>query len=180
MNSHKKLSEIKRQQIIISPLANHSAWLELVLEWQKKDSPGLMAAGEDELNDIRQHQEDFYIIEYGAGIFKQAVGTFKLYDHPIDACLQEKLGDKRLRGVKGLDYFYIIDKMRGQGIGGMVMQKIRDIAKNLHAEIIVFDTITPRLNAFYTRCGAKVVSDNWFLGSTNDKYQSSTFMRMDV
>lgn len=180
MNSHKSLSEIKKQQITITPLAGHPAWLELVLEWQKKDSPGLMAAGEDELNDIRLHQEDFYIIEYGTGLFKQAVGTFKLYDHPIDASLQETLGDKRLRGVKGLDYFYIIDEMRGQGIGGMVLQKIKNIAKNQHAELIVFDTITPRLNAFYTRCGAKVIADNWFHGISNAVSQSSTFMRMDV
>lgn len=180
MHSHKRLSEIKNQQITISPLSGHPAWLELVLEWQKKESSGLMAAQESELLSIRLHHKDFYIIEYGTGLFKQAVGTFKLYDHPIDACMQEKLGGKRIRGVKGLDYFYIIDEMRGQGIGGMVLQKIKNIAKNQHAEFIVFDTISPRLNAFYERNGAKIVCDDWFYEYGKNKTYSSTLMRMDV
>lgn len=164
---HSPASKLKNQQITISPVAGNAKWLEQVIEWSQIQSAGLMPAGEDEQNDIRQNRQDFYIIEYGTGIFKQPVGTFKLYDHSIP-------------GVKSLDYFYIIDEMRGQGIGGLVLQKIKNIAQKQGAELIVFDTITPRLNAFYERNGAKVVCDNWFneYGKTNT--HPSTLMRMDV
>jgi len=168
------------KKITVTSLTANPAWLETVIKWSQEESGGLMAADADEIEFIRTHQHCFYVIEYGAGIFKQPVGMFALFDYPLDATLQNKLGDRRINGVRDLDYFYIIDAMRGQGIGGTVMKKIKEIAKNSGAELIVFDTITPHLNRFYERNGARIVCDNWFQDWKKSKMHPSTYFQMEI
>jgi GNAT superfamily N-acetyltransferase len=168
------------KKIKVTPLTKNPEWLPTVIKWSQEESGGLMAADANEIEFIRAHQQCFYVIEYGADIFKQPVGMFALFDYPIDETLQEKLGDRRMNGVRDLDYFYIIDAMRGQGIGGAVMQKIKEIAKKSGAELIVFDTITPHLNRFYERNGAKIVCDNWFRDMKQNRVLASTYFQMIV
>jgi len=180
MFSHRKLSDVKRQHITASPLTGHDDWLELVLEWSQEESAGLLAAGEAELQCISDNQQNFYVVEFGIGPLRQAVGMFALFDNEIDAEILDQSGEHRMGNIKDLDYFYIIPALRGQGVGNIVIQHAKAIAKNLGADLIVFDTLNSHLNAFYERCGAKIVCDSRFVAFDHDKTHASTLLRMDV
>lgn len=180
MFSHRKLSDVKRQHITVSPLTKNNDWLELVLQWSQEESSGLLAAGEAELQSIRDLQHCFYVVEFGVGPLRQAVGMFALFDAKLDPEILEHSGNNHLGNMKDLDYFYIIPGLRGQGIGNIVIQHAKAVAKNLGADLIVFDTLNPHLNSFYERNGAKIISDSRFIAFDHDKTHASTLLRMDV
>jgi len=62
---------------------------------------------------------------------------------------------------KYLTYVYVDENYRGCGFGKQVMTEAKRLAKEDGAEYVIFSTLTPTLNQFYTQeeIGAKVVHE---------------------
>jgi diamine N-acetyltransferase len=139
-------------KLTIIPLINKPQALEQAAIWaesewgylrvSEENPQGIGVEGRKEK--INNMLNDFYMIYHS----NTPVGMFALSDVTI---LDEN--------KKKLSYFYIIESMRGLGIGGQILEDAKNIAKANGSDMIVLDTLKPRLNHFYENHGAKVVSD---------------------
>ncbi|HTM63452.1 MAG TPA: GNAT family N-acetyltransferase [Gammaproteobacteria bacterium] len=95
------------------------------------------------------------------------VGMFIL-DKWTNVKSHEKL---HLDNALELDSVYVEQSFRGLGLGGFIVRSAKEIAKSDGADLIILDTLTPALNHFYERHGAKVVCEGRYFQAATDILQ---------
>lgn len=141
-----------KHKLTIIPLRKRPQALEQAAIWAESEWGYLRVSEEDPQGigieerkaKINNMIDDFYMVYYGNTL----VGMFSLSDIMI---LDEN--------KKKLSYFYVVESMRDFGIGGQMLERAKKIAKAQGSDMVVLDTLKPRLNHFYEKHGAKVVSD---------------------
>lgn len=180
MQPRQRLAAIRNACIKIQPISTNHDWPDMVFNWLSDESSGLMAICEAEKEYILGRQQYFHIVVYECGMFTRPIGVFSLADVEVSPDIQATLGERALGRVLDLDYFYITEEMRGAGIGGLVMRRIKEMAQREGAELLTLGTLSPRLNAFYERNGAKVVSDRWYNRFDQEQMNDATYFRMEL
>ena len=107
-------------------------------------------------------------VEYRAGVMSALsdnvyIGTFAalpvamfaLLDHAFHSELAETAD--RLPHVRELMYVYVEKDYRGFGFGKQVLEEAKRIAAESGADLILLDTLKPKLNRLYEKHGAAVV-----------------------
>ncbi|GAB4223398.1 MAG: hypothetical protein Tsb005_18390 [Gammaproteobacteria bacterium] len=131
--------------------SNNPQWLKQVAEWAEKqwgyirNFPGV----EYRKSIIEKCSKNFYVITYSDIL----IGMFALFD------------GKSYPNIKiiKLEYFYIDERFRGLGVGRRIIDGIKSLyVKN--QDLIILDTLHPRLNAFYKKCGFKELCEHQLLG----------------
>ncbi|GEM_PF-6874335 len=137
----------------LSGHAEEKLWLTQAAAWAEekwgyiRNYPGIT----ERIKIITKLKENFYIVTYD----KQPVGMFALLDYKA---LESK------QAIKELMYLYVDKSFRNMGIGSQMIKIAKGIAKQQGCESIVFDTLTPSLNGFYKKQGAKVICEGQLLG----------------
>lgn len=130
--------------------SNNEDWLTQAALWVEnkwgyiRSFPGLEYRKEA----LRKLQDHFYIVTFA----DQPIGMFALFDHDT----------KTKTKAKELMYFYVDESFRSLGIGSEMMNIVKTLSQG--ADVIILDTLTPTLNKFYEKHGAKVVCDGSLLG----------------
>jgi GNAT superfamily N-acetyltransferase len=127
----------------------HSKYVEQITEWLERQWGYFRHLGRDwRREDIIQDEKNYFIVTYA----EQPIGLFVLKD-------VENFSSMRL---KELWCFYIDESFRGHGLAPRMMDIIKNICIQEEFELIVLDTVNPRLNKFYEKQGAQVVCDASF------------------
>ena len=83
--------------------------------------------------------------------------------HPIGMFVLKESENNLLNSQNLIEmmYVYVDEPYRAHGIGALLMQKAMDLAISMNKGTIVFDTLSPSLNKFYEKFGAKRVGGDW-------------------
>ncbi|HAU1152386.1 TPA: GNAT family N-acetyltransferase [Legionella pneumophila] len=65
-----------------------------------------------------------------------------------------------------LDYVYIDERARSIGLAGIIIEKAKNLAREMDAEIMSLETLNSTLNGFYKRKGGRVICESRY----NDSY----------
>jgi hypothetical protein len=88
-------------------------------------------------------ERNFYVMTYK----DKPIGMFSL-----STC---KYGPK----IKELDYVYVMEELRGCGLGNLIIKKVFSLATEDDTQMILLDTLNPRLDSMYRKWGAKYICD---------------------
>ncbi len=154
------LQNFIRPKLEVCYLPDYPESLSDVIAWSKTSSPGFIAGDEKDEHFIRTHQDKFYLLMYGEGPLRQVIGMFALLDVKLDEQIQSAFTEHKIPNVKELNYVYLAKNVRGLGMGSALVKHAKQVARNLHADVIVLDTLTPALNQFYIKNGATVICEN--------------------
>jgi len=147
----------KKPEIEIYSLSHNSDWIHVATNWSSEHSTGLIA---DEEGFVEANKNFYYMLVYGKNEFAQPIGMFALFDIPIDPIIKAISINNKPPIIKELNCVYISKNFRGLGIGATLIREAKKIAKDLGADMIVFDTLNPNLNHFYKKNGAKVICES--------------------
>lgn len=134
-------------------------WLAQVAKWSE-DKWGYLRKfpGIDKRKElISEMKHNFYIITYA----NQPIATFALQDTDNDS-------------IKKLTYVYIEESFRGLGIGVKLIDFAKDVCRRKNVEMIMLDTLTPNLDHFYERRGAKWICEDRALGHPTSLFRMGT------
>lgn len=87
---------------------------------------------------------------FGKGI-KHPIGMFVLQENDLPN------GQRMIEMM----YVYLDAPYRSQGVGAMLIRKAIGLAASMNKSAIVFDTLSPSLDRFYKKFGAKRVGGDW-------------------
>ncbi|HAT1764940.1 TPA: GNAT family N-acetyltransferase [Legionella pneumophila] len=65
-----------------------------------------------------------------------------------------------------LDYVYIDERARSMGLAGIIIEKAKNLAREMNAEVMSLETLNSTLNGLYKRKGGRVICE----GRYNDSY----------
>lgn len=180
MFSKERIKNIKKSQLEICSIGGNEQWIKQVIKWSYLDSVGFIAITSEGEKFIRKNQQNFYIIFYGTGKMKQAIGMFVLLNIIPDQRLQDHVKTKAGFAIKELDFFYIVPEFREYGIGSLVMDEIKQISKNAGSSLIQLQTLYPRINSFYHKNGAHFVCDSRYLDEETGVSHHSSVMTIKL
>ncbi|MFN7039052.1 MAG: hypothetical protein ACK4OM_05765 [Alphaproteobacteria bacterium] len=164
--SHTKFkSKLKLHNLAQS---DNEEWLFKAAKWCEdkwgylRNYPGI----EKRIELVNNMKDKLYIITYD----NLPIGMFAFREF----VKENDILYSRLKETKSLTYFYIEQNCRNIGIGGQVIEMIKDKAHELGIRNLTFGTLNPKLNAFYGKHSAKLVCDNQFKGFPEDQFRMST------
>lgn len=135
------------------------AWLDQVAIWSEdkwgylRNFPGI----EKRKELISAIKNDFYIVTYA----NRPIATFALQDADSD-------------NAKWLTYVYVDESFRGFGIGTRLVNFAKDVCRKRNVDMIMLDTLTPKLDHFYEQCGAKWICEDRSLGHPTSLFRMGT------
>lgn len=131
-------------------------YLNYAEKWAKKVWGYLHIMDENfHKNDLMKNCDKVYI----AFFLGKPVGMFSLIEKKFDP-LEIASGHKSTFAY--LDYVFIEERYRGFGFGKQLIIKAKDLAKEMRADLIYLDTLTPGLNNLYLKQKAEVVCENHY------------------
>ena len=164
---------VKEHQLEFKKLSDYEGhhgnkYLRLTASWAKKAWGYLHGNDKDfYIREINNKKDHIYLAMYA----NQPVAMFGLFEKQVDPFLDNE--EERTTGYPDLkfvylDYIYVDERFRGLGFARQIMNKSTSLAQSLGADLMYLDTLSPKLNNFYTKCGAMVICEGQYLDNPTD------------
>ena len=135
---------LMKHQLVFQPLAECIEYLEISAQWAEGEWGYIRNKGIEYRRGVMNTLKDnVYIGTYA----NQAVAMFALLEHDSHENTLE------------LMYVYVDKNCRGFGFGKQIIEKAKHIAANQGANLILLDTLKPKLDRMYEKQGAQVVCE---------------------
>lgn len=147
-------SALTRHRLTFVRLSEHLDYGPLAAQWAEDEWGYIRNKGIEYREGVmRAISRDVYI-----GIFAGCpVAMFALLEHEFHERLP-RVAD-RPPHTRQLMYVYVDKDYRGLGFGKQIIEEARRLAASSGANLIVLDTLKPRLNRLYEKYEAKVVCE---------------------
>jgi len=145
-STSKKIQHTNNLKLHSLAEAKNESWLKTAVSWAEDKWGYLRFFHPVKHKDfIQKNIANFYILTYA----NQPIGMFALSDYQNFS--KHKWTD--------LSYFYVAKNFRGLGIGGTMFKMAKSIYDGKNSDSMIIETLTPALNRFYEKKGAKVVGE---------------------
>ncbi|MFO9228351.1 GNAT family N-acetyltransferase [Legionella pneumophila serogroup 1] len=156
-------SALTKHKLTFTKLSDCMEYASIAAKWAEDEWGYIRNKGVDYRKEVLLSlSNDVYIGTYAG----QPVAMFALLDHTFHPQLTSVLD--RPPHARELMYVYVDQNCRGLGFGKQIIEKAKVLATESGADLILLDTLKPRLNRLYEKYGAEEICEGQLFSHPTD------------
>lgn len=152
-----------KNKLVFTKLSDCIDEVSTAAKWAEKEWGYIRNKGIEFREEIMRNLSEHVYIGFYADI---PVAMFALLPHQFDTILSTE-SHPPLKTFE-LMYVYVEEQFRGFGFGYQIINKAKNLALIANADLILLETLKPKLNRMYEKYGAKEICEsNLYSHTTN-------------